>query len=49
MCDTSGNNKPDKGKIKKWTKRVENGEIQDSALYSVANKEFGLVVRSKLC
>jgi hypothetical protein len=44
MSGTAGKNGPDKGKIKKWTKRIENGEVQDTALYNVAYKDFGLKV-----
>lgn len=44
MTGTAGKNGPDKGKIKKWTKRIENGEVQDTALYNVAYKDFGLKV-----
>lgn len=44
MSVTVSNNKLDKGKMKKWTKRVENGEVQDTALYTVAYKDFGLKV-----
>jgi hypothetical protein len=36
--------KVDKGKLKKWKKRVENGEIQDTALYASAFGQFGLAV-----
>lgn len=36
--------KLDKGKLKKWKKRVDNGEIQDGQLYNTAHGTFGLMV-----
>lgn len=41
MAETNAENK---GKLKKWRKRVENGEIQDGALFKIAFGTFGLTV-----
>lgn len=42
--DTVSTVKVDKGKLKKWKKRVENGEIQDTVLYRSAQGLYSLPV-----